>query len=459
MAGSIIAPMLALLADTDSSGVSSGPASPVDLVLAPYIYVFYAAFLLSYVFTPAMRHVALYYRVVDAPDLHRKMHKEPVAYLGGAAVFLGWMGGLAMSQFLQTHRAAIYMHVHWPVSILISAVMIVVLGLADDAIKVNPWLKIAVQVLAAFALLAGGVGTHTTDPLLTPIVERLSVGDPHGHRIYLYFELVCSCAVTICIVVGCCNATNLLDGLDGLCGGVSSIIAFGFVFLAVHMAAYGKVGNINTEGMRIVLALALLGAVLGFVPFNFNPASIFLGDTGSMFIGFCFATLLVMMAEERPKWFLAGIVMFALPILDTALAFVRRIVNRRPIFAADRHHLHHQLLARGFTVRKTVVISYAAAFCFVVLGAAIVFTRTRYVIAAYVVVFGYIIVAAYKSGLVHEKAQLRAPKGINATDPSAVPQFDNSGAVLELNRPTSGADPEAPAPEGVASAPPGPEKP
>src|SRR5581483_1229200 len=177
------------------------------------------------------------------------------------------------------------------------------------------------------------------------------------------FEVGSSCLLTIVLVVGCCNATNLLDGLDGLCGGVSGIIALGFVFLAVHMATFGQVGNTNTEGMRIVLGLALLGAVLGFVPYNFNPASIFLGDTGSMFIGFSFATLLAMMAEERPKWFLAGIVMFALPILDTALAFVRRIVNRRPIFAADRHHLHHQLLARGFSIRQTVFISYAMSIC------------------------------------------------------------------------------------------------
>ncbi len=407
--------------------------STVDSVLAPYIYVFYAAFLLAYFFTPAMRHVALYYRVIDAPDLQRKMHKEPVAYLGGVAVFLGWMGGLAISQFLQTHRSTMNVHLHWPASILIGAAMIIILGLWDDAIKINPWLKIVVQVLAAVALLAGRVGTHTVDPLLSPVISRLSIGDPHQHAFYLYFEWICSCLLTICLVVGCCNATNLLDGLDGLCGGVSSIIAFGFVFLAVHMATFGQLGDPNTEGMRIVLGLSLLGAILGFLPFNFNPASIFLGDTGSMFIGFSFATLLAMMAEERPKWFLSGIVMFALPILDTALAFVRRIVNRRPIFAADRHHLHHQLLARGFTVRKTVFISYGAAFCFVILGAAIAFTRTRYVVAAYVVVFGYIIVAAYKSGLVHEKTAVESPKGIEASDPDAIPQFETSGSVMALN--------------------------
>jgi UDP-GlcNAc:undecaprenyl-phosphate GlcNAc-1-phosphate transferase len=170
------------------------------------------------------------------------------------------------------------------------------------------------------------------------------------------------------------------------------------------MATVGGVGTINTEGIRVVLGLALLGGVLGFLPYNFNPASIFLGDAGSMFIGFACATLIALMAEERPKWFLASMVMFALPILDTLLALARRWVNRRPMFAADRHHFHHQLVARGFTVKQTVIISYALAIFFALLGAAIVFMRTRYAIACYLVIFGSIVVAAYKMGMVHEKS-------------------------------------------------------
>jgi len=383
------------------------PTSTADEVLSPYIYVFYAAFLVSYVFTPIMRQIALYYRVIDAPDANRKIHKEPVAYLGGVAVFLGWMAALAVSQFVQAHRMdASVPHLRWPVAIVVGATMIVMLGLWDDIRRIKPWMKIVAQVIAALALLHGGVGTDSTGPLLSPIIVRSpALTLTHPHAVHL-FVLGTSGLLTIALVVGCCNATNLMDGLDGLCGGVTAIIAGGFVFLAVHMATYGHLGSTNTEGMRVVLGLALLGAVLGFVPFNFNPASIFLGDTGSMFIGFCFATLLTMMAEERPKWFLAAFVMFALPVLDTALAFVRRWVNKRPLFSADRHHIHHQLLARGFTVRQTVIISYGLAICFTVLGGAIVFMRTRYVLAAYMVIFGSIIVAAYKMGLVHERSKV-----------------------------------------------------
>lgn len=416
----------------------TAPAT-VDEVLSPYVYIFYAAFLLAYVFTPLMRQVALYYRVIDEPDLHRKMHKEPVAYLGGVAVFLGWIGGLATSQFVQAHRADRTIPVlHFPASIIIGASVIIVLGLLDDVKKVNPWFKIAAQVVAALLLLMGDIGIHTTGPLLAPLVNRL-VGHLHWDpTLYAAFELISSSLLTIVLVVGCCNAANLMDGLDGLCGGVSAIIAAGFVFLAVHMATFGDMGNANTQGMRIVLGIALLGALLGFVPFNFNPASIFLGDTGSMFIGFSFATLMAMMAEERPKWFLAAIVMFALPILDTALAFVRRVVNKRPIFSADRHHLHHQLLARGFTVRQTVIISYGLAICFVILGAAIVFMRTRYVVGAYMVIFGSIIVAAYKSGLVHEKTTVAAAKGIRQGGANNPAQFDTSGSAMEVTDFASG---------------------
>ena len=197
-----------------------------------------------------------------------------------------------------------------------------------------------------------------------------------------------------------------MDGLDGLCGGVTAIIAAGFLFIAVYLAMTGQGINTNWDGTRVVLGLALLGAVLGFVPYNFNPASIFMGDTGSMFLGFACAVMIILMAQEQPKWFLASMVMFALPVLDTALAFTRRYVNGRPLFSADRNHFHHQLVGRGFSVKQTVLIAYSLAIMFGLLGALIVFMRTRYSLAFYLVIFGSIIVAAYKMGMVHERPRV-----------------------------------------------------
>jgi len=187
-----------------------------------------------------------------------------------------------------------------------------------------------------------------------------------------------------------------------------------------------------------VLGLALLGAVLGFIPYNFNPASIFMGDTGSMFLGFCCAVMIILTAQERPKWFLATMVMFALPILDTALAFLRRYVNGRPLFSADKQHFHHQLVSRGFSVKQTVMIAYGLAIMFAILGGIMVYIRTRYAVAIYLVVFGSIIVAAYKAGMVHERARVVKRQNLSdGADVDATTTNIDSGTVLEVNdRPT-----------------------
>ena len=411
-----------------------------DEVVSPYIYVFYAAFIVSFIFTPIMQTVAVHYGIIDEPDNKRKMHNAPVAYLGGVAVFLGWITAMAASQFLQLHRTepGLLPHLRVPFSIIVGASAIVLLGLWDDTQHIQPWMKIAGQIFAAGCLLFEGVGTRSLAPLLAPIASRLEVyfhwtiSNTHW---YPWLVVISSSILTVVVVVGCCNATNLMDGLDGLCGGVTAVIAAGFLFLAIHLAMYGGAINSNADALRMVLGLALLGALLGFIPYNFNPASIFMGDAGSMFLGFSCATLIILFAQERPKWFLASMVMFALPVLDTLLAFARRYVNGRPLFSADRFHFHHQLVARGLTVRKTVLVIYSIAIGFTLLGAAIVFVRTRYAVAMYLVVFGSIIVAAYKMGMVHEKPRVVKPSGIDSDDVTTPVREIDSANVLEIEDP------------------------
>jgi UDP-GlcNAc:undecaprenyl-phosphate GlcNAc-1-phosphate transferase len=160
-----------------------------------------------------------------------------------------------------------------------------------------------------------------------------------------------------------------------------------------------------------------------------------MGDTGSMFLGYSCATLIILLAQERPKWFLASMVMFALPVLDTVLAVARRYIAGRPVFSADRMHFHHQLVSRGFTVRKTVVIIYGIAISFALLGSAIVFMRTRYAVAIYLVVFGSIIVTAYKMGMVHERPRVVKAGGIDV-DERVTPTRDiDPNTVLEIEDP------------------------
>jgi UDP-GlcNAc:undecaprenyl-phosphate GlcNAc-1-phosphate transferase len=421
-----------------------------DEVLSPYVYVFCASFLVSWVFTPVMRSIAVYYKIIDHPD-HRKMHRTPVAYLGGVALFLGWVSGLATSQFLGLHRNAPGLtHVVINTGILAGGCVIIVLGLMDDLIKLRPSAKIVGQIAAALMLLASGIGLTLTRSMLAPIQIRagqwwgLELSEPAFDALVLYT----SCALVIALVVFCCNATNLMDGLDGLCGGVTAIIAFGFVVLAVHLGMGGGNYAVNLDALRVVLALALLGGVLGFVPYNFNPASIFMGDTGSMFLGFTCALMIILVGELAAKWFLAAMVMFALPILDTSLAFARRWVNGRPLFSADKQHFHHQLVARGLSVRKAVLTNYILAVMFVLFGAAIVFMRTRYAVACYLVIFCSIIVAAYKMGMVHERPVVVTRKPLEGGATVETPEVASSSVVEIRERSTANA-PSAVSPPGA----------
>jgi UDP-GlcNAc:undecaprenyl-phosphate GlcNAc-1-phosphate transferase len=412
-----------------------------DQVLSPYVFVFYAAYLVSFFFTPILRIVAVYYGIIDEPDGVRKMHTKPVAYLGGVAVFLGWMAGLAFSQFVQLHQFEAGMAVNHPVidfNIVIGACVIVLLGLWDDVLRLSPKIKILGQLVAALCLLSSGIGRRSAWIFLGPILLRthMYLGFPamapeqlHDHWIVAAISAI----FVIALVVGCCNAANLMDGLDGLCGGVTAVVVGGFLFLAVNLAVASGVLDINTDAIRVVMALALLGAVLGFVPYNFNPASIFMGDTGSMFLGYVCATIMVLFASTGHfKWFLASMVMFSLPILDTALAFTRRWVNGRPLFSADRYHFHHQLVARGFSVKQTVVISYGLSLIFCLLGAAIVYIRTRYAVAVYLFVFGSIIVAAYKMGMVHERVGTVTRQALGTGQTLLVDEPMEPGSVLDV---------------------------
>jgi UDP-GlcNAc:undecaprenyl-phosphate GlcNAc-1-phosphate transferase len=421
--------MLSILAQTNSRVFTA------DEILSPYVYVFYASFLIALFFTPIMRQVAMYYGIVDQPDQLRKVHKSPVAYLGGVAVFLGWMCGLAISQFLYLHRNAPGLpHVLIHFGVVSGACIIIALGLWDDLRSIRPWMKITGQIAAACTLLASGIGLNITNKFLTPIRQRLDmfwgwqIDEPVWNSIILCSSIV----LVIAIVVFCCNAANLMDGLDGLCGGVTAIIAIGFVILATHLSMFSGGAQTNNDALRVVLALALLGGVLGFVPYNFNPASIFMGDTGSMFLGFSCALMIIMMGEVASKWFLAAIVMFALPILDTSLAFARRYVNKRPLFSADKFHFHHQLVARGLSVRKAVMLSYGLAIFFVVCGTAIVFMRTRYAVGFYLVIFGFIIVAAYKMGMVHEKPIIVTRRAFDSSDVATGAPDNEPSSVLEV---------------------------
>src|SRR5271170_3286899 len=192
------------------------PALSWDSALSPHIWVFDVAFLVSFIFTPVMRQIAIYYGIIDLPDQIRKLHTAPVAYLGGVAVFIGWVAGLAASQVHIPIDEIGSPHLQVKLNIVLGAVVIVILGLWDDVKRIPPRNKILGQVITAIILLKGGVGSHCLDPLIAPINLRMQ--NALGPHFFIpdMVTAVMSWSFVVAMVVGCCNATNLLDGLDGL---------------------------------------------------------------------------------------------------------------------------------------------------------------------------------------------------------------------------------------------------
>jgi len=339
--------------------------------------------------TPICRAFARARKIVDRPDDFLKPHKKPIPYLGGVAIFLGWAAGIGVAVALK--RFPIEPGFMW--GILAAGLAIMVVGLFDDIRMMRPHVKLALNIAVGLFLLWLGVGRNVFGVIIQATVLR---DDPSVHWLELFFSI----PFGLFIVVGACNATNLIDGLDGLCGGVLGIISIGFFVLAVHMACWRPDQAITHE--RVVLSLAMLGAAVGFLPYNRNPASIFMGDAGSMLLGLNAAVLIMMFCEPgRLRWMLGAIVVFGLPIADMTLTLLRRWRNAQPLMIGDRSHFYDQLVDRGYSVRQVVAISYALAFVFAVVGVVTaLFVRTRYAIVVYGVVFIVVVWAVWKFRMV-----------------------------------------------------------
>jgi UDP-GlcNAc:undecaprenyl-phosphate GlcNAc-1-phosphate transferase len=370
------------------------------------VYVFTGAWLVAFIFTPIMRRLALRNGIVDWPDLARKQHREPVAYLGGVAVFLGWAAGVMISFNTVPHSSTPELtlsSVHFPISIILGALLIAIVGLVDDVYGVSPRIKVGGQLIAAAMLAGETVGTQFAGGLFAVLGDTWGF-DPTAIPGFDQIVYWLGALIVVVFVLGGCNAANLMDGLDGLAGGVTAIVATGLTFIAVALAmgVYGIEGAyspIEFDPVRVVTCLALLGAVLGFLPYNFHPANIFMGDTGSMLLGYlCVSTILLFAEKGDSRLVMAAMIVFAVPIIDTAMAIIRRKSKGQPIFSPDNYHLHHQLVRAGFTVRQAVVLLYLIALGFAGLGCLLIFIRLRYVASIFLVVLGFIVVITYKVG-------------------------------------------------------------
>jgi UDP-GlcNAc:undecaprenyl-phosphate GlcNAc-1-phosphate transferase len=314
-----------------------------------------------------------------------KTHKEPIAYLGGVGILVGLIVGAFVGIGYLWSEEFLNLELRWLLGILGGGAIACFVGLADDVLNLRPGQKMLGQALAAAILLLVGIIPNwhkIADPLSLPVPKEL--------------EVVLDVFIVMFFVLGATNSLNLLDGLDGLCGGVTAIITLAMLFLSVHLATWGysQVG----DPVRIVVCLGLVGGVCGFLPFNRYPAKIFMGDAGSMLLGFVVAALMLMFAEGIPRWWLASVVVFGLPILDTAVAVVRRLLNHRPVFVSDRGHIYDQMIDRGMSLKKTVVICYVLAALYALIGVVMSQIRTRYAAVVYVIVFVVSALVVWRKG-------------------------------------------------------------
>lgn len=375
------------------------PWASLPAVVTPYLGVLAVSFLVSFILTPLMRSQALRYGVVDRPDLLRKNHKIPIAYLGGIAIFLAWLAGMFTCFFIEPHDPRVLAlglhHVAFPITIVIGALVIVLTGLMDDVFGIGPRVKIGGQLFAAAALAHNDVGSALVEDFLTFL----------GYQPPDLLCYIVGAAIIAIFVLGGCNSINLMDGMDGLAGGVTAIATLGFLFISLF-SAVGLTGladqppgmDLLASPLRIVLCLALLGAILGFLPYNFHPANIFMGDSGSLLLGYLSVCTILMLAHvpaAGPAMVMAALIVFSLPIMDTLMAIVRRRIAGRPIFSADNQHLHHQLLRRGLSVRQATLTLYGVALLLALFGCSIIFLRGRYVFVIFLVQFISAPVLAY----------------------------------------------------------------
>ncbi|MGA2357796.1 MAG: MraY family glycosyltransferase [Terriglobales bacterium] len=283
---------------------------------------------------------------VSLPRDGRRVHESPLPRLGGVAIFLAfsvslsvWLGiSLVFPRLLDGLAPTTLLRIYVP------ACLIFCLGIYDDLHGAGPYLKFAVQAIAGVMLFAGGMRILDLPVIFGSYSLPWFVGLP----------------LTVLWVVAVTNAFNLIDGLDGLAAG--SALFSTLVFFVITL--------VNHSWLFSLMSVTLAGAILGFLRFNFNPATIFLGDSGSLFIGFMLSALALAASQKAPTFVAVAIpvVSFGLPILETLLSILRRLMSGRPIFTADREHIHHKLLQMGFSHRQVVIVLYAVSAVFAMLS-------------------------------------------------------------------------------------------
>ena len=289
------------------------------------------SFLLALALTPLVRNCFRRWGVVDHPDGDRKHHERPVPRVGGIPLIIAYVCSLGLLSLTPLSAGKLVADaMPFALRFLPAILLIFTTGLLDDLVGLKPWQKLVGQLAAAGAAYIAGVQVQAFG----------------GHAFAAWWSL----PLTLLWLVLCTNALNLIDGMDGLATGVGLFAAFTMLLA----------GMLQENFALAVATVPLVGCLLGFLRYNFSPASIFLGDSGSLFLGFLLGCYGILWSEKSATilGMTAPLMALAIPLLDTALAILRRFLRHQSIFAADRGHIHHRLLDRGLTPRKVVLIFY-----------------------------------------------------------------------------------------------------
>ena len=293
---------------------------------------FIVAFVFSFASTPLVKRLAIKMGAVDIPKDNRRMHKEPIPRLGGLAIIFGFLVAILCFNLGFNKQM---------VATLAGAAIIVIMGVVDDCKALDAKIKFPIQIIAALVVIFMG-------DIRINVFTNFNI---FSDSPYLVLPDWISVVVSVIWIVFITNAVNFIDGLDGLAAGVSAIMSVSLVFISVRLGEY----------TIALIGIALMGGCFGFLPFNFNPAKIFMGDTGSTFLGFMLATVSIqgVFKSYAIISFAVPLLILGLPLFDAMFAMLRRILTGHSPMMADRGHLHHRLIDMGFSQKQTVFILYA----------------------------------------------------------------------------------------------------
>ena len=337
------------------------------MVIIPFLFVV--------LIIPIIKKVAIHINALDIPN-QRKVHKVPIPRLGGLGIYLGFLLGYILFGY-----ESVQMN-----SILIGSFIIIIIGIIDDINSVPARYKFIIQLIAAS---------------IVPLYGGILLQDMSAFGIYINFGIF-SPAITIIFITAIMNCINLIDGLDGLAGGIASIYFFMIGIISILF---------QSTTLEMILTFIMLGSTLGFLIHNFYPASIFMGDSGSLFLGYIIAVISLLGYKNVTfTSLIVPIFLLAIPIMDTLFAIIRRLLKHESIAMPDKCHLHHQLLRLNFSIRKAVLIIYLIDILFAIASIIYVIRNRVLGIIIYSLLFIVVIVFIAKTDVIRERKKERIKK-------------------------------------------------